>query len=608
MKMEKTPRPLLRTALYVVLILIGLLIYAYGWQITDINLEVPKKEDRQQQVVRALRGLLSPDLFERDDESKTTFAHFLNPCTDTPPDQPEIIEGQPYIILSPTCGDANDEITIEVFNFRPYSEGHIRWTPPGRSKLPRASFKTDGDGHFLSTQLRVPTASESEDVQVIEVEVSWPVGAPRPSEALKVTIERMIETIFLALMATSFAIVIAIPISFFAARNLMRQIRTPLGSFLAAALAFPIGWVFGQQILLPISNQALVISNTGWWGVPILLIILAALFFTTSKYMPQIGPISNPLLSGLVRYIRMIITVLIMLFFIGIISGIGIQTSLALSRVLEGLISNVIGTIADLLGLMLPIFSGLGGVLILSSLTSVLLASLLDRVNSVTIQRVLGLVLGALVGSMFVFFAYSAINSFYNPGEPVPYTVVLTVSGAVLGGGLGLFLKADYALPIGLLIYYGSRTILNALRSIEPLIMGIVFVIWVSIGPFAGVLALTLHSIAALGKLYSEQVESIDPGPIEAITSTGATRMQTIFYGVVPQIVPPYIAFTLYRWDINVRMSTIIGFVGGGGIGFILQQWINLVNYRSAGTAMFAIAIVVATLDYVSATMRERIL
>ena len=157
-------------------------------------------------------------------------------------------------------------------------------------------------------------------------------------------------------------------------------------------------------------------------------------------------------------------------------------------------------------------------------------------------------------------------------------------------------------------VYNTSRTILNALRSIEPLIMGIVFVIWVGVGPFAGVLALTLHSIASLGKLYSEQVENIDEGPIEAIQSTGANRLQTIIYAVVPQIVPPYIAFTMYRWDINVRMSTIIGFVGGGGIGFLLQQQINLLRYKQAGVAVLAIAIVVSVLDYASAWMREKII
>ena len=160
---------------------------------------------------------------------------------------------------------------------------------------------------------------------------------------------------------------------------------------------------------------------------------------------------------------------------------------------------------------------------------------------------------------------------------------------------------------VGLVVYYGVRTVLNILRSIEPLIMGIVFVVWVGLGPFAGVLALGVHSIAALGKLYSESIESIDSGPIEAITATGASRLQTIMYAVVPQVVPPFVSFTIYRWDINVRMSTIIGFVGGGGIGFLLQQWINLLRYREAATAMWAIAFVVATLDYVSSKVREKV-
>ena len=93
----------------------------------------------------------------------------------------------------------------------------------------------------------------------------------------------------------------------------------------------------------------------------------------------------------------------------------------------------------------------------------------------------------------------------------------------------------------------------------------------------------------------------------EAITATGANKLQVIIYAVVPQVVPQFLAFTIYRWDINVRMSTIIGFVGGGGVGFVLQQWINLLQYRNAAVAVWAIAIVVATMDYVSAKIREKL-
>lgn len=155
-------------------------------------------------------------------------------------------------------------------------------------------------------------------------------------------------------------------------------------------------------------------------------------------------------------------------------------------------------------------------------------------------------------------------------------------------------------------IYYGVRAVLNLIRSIEPLIWAIIFVIVVGLGPFAGILALTVHSIAALGKLYSESIESIDPGPIEAVQATGANWLQTVMFAVVPQVIPPFVSFTIYRWDINIRMSTIIGFVGGGGIGFLLAQWIRLLDYRSAGIAVWFIAITVAILDYVSAEIRAR--
>ncbi|MEO1162980.1 MAG: phosphonate ABC transporter, permease protein PhnE, partial [Chloroflexota bacterium] len=195
-------------------------------------------------------------------------------------------------------------------------------------------------------------------------------------------------------------------------------------------------------------------------------------------------------------------------------------------------------------------------------------------------------------------------------GIELPLTVYMfraAVVGAVLGGISAGLSGLQGVFPLGNMLYNTSRTSLNIIRSIEPLIMGLVFVIWVGIGPFAGVLALTLHSIAALGKLYSEQIENIDAGPIEALESTGANQLQTIIYAVVPQIIPPYIAFTMYRWDINVRMSTIIGFVGGGGIGLLLQQQINLLRYRDAGVAVLAIAVVVSILDYASASIRERL-
>ena len=155
-------------------------------------------------------------------------------------------------------------------------------------------------------------------------------------------------------------------------------------------------------------------------------------------------------------------------------------------------------------------------------------------------------------------------------------------------------------------IYYITRAVMNIVRSIEPLIWAIIAAQWVGLGPFAGIIALVVHTVAALGKLYSEAIESIDPGPIEAIQATGANQLQTIMYAVVPQMIPPFVSFSIYRWDINVRLSTVIGLVGGGGIGFLLIQYIRLLNFRAAGIAVWFIAITVAILDYVSAEIRER--
>jgi len=199
-----------------------------------------------------------------------------------------------------------------------------------------------------------------------------------------------------------------------------------------------------------------------------------------------------------------------------------------------------------------------------------------------------------------------------NNIEKMVETIVLGMMATIFGIVFAIpvsFLAARNLMsgsPITMALYFVTRTILNIIRSIEPLIWAILAITVVGLGPFAGIIALTVHSIAALGKLYSEAIESIDPGPIEAIQATGATRLQTIMYAVVPQMIPPFVSFSIYRWDINVRMSTIIGLVGGGGIGFLLTQYIRLLDYRSAGIAVWFIAITVATLDYVSSDIRQR--
>jgi phosphonate transport system permease protein len=219
---------------------------------------------------------------------------------------------------------------------------------------------------------------------------------------------------------------------------------------------------------------------------------------------------------------------------------------------------------------------------------------------------------------------------YMRQSRPIGGMELSFVGGKVLQGSLdtiGMALLATvmaivFAVPISFLaahnlmsgslityaIYVITRTFLNILRSIESLIIAIVFVVIVGLGPFAGVLALAVHSVAALAKLYSEVIEGIDPGPIEAIRATGANWVQTVRYAVVPQIIPPFTAFTIYRWDINVRSATIVGFVGGGGLGFLLVELIRINDMRGVSAVFIAIAIIVMAMDYVSAKVRERLI
>jgi phosphonate transport system permease protein len=382
------------------------LFFILGWQISEINpgkaiTELPDAWPPLSRVLWPWGAAV-----EREKATVSAGAEILSPCDELPPPAlPEEVSGQPYLVADPTCGDLatrdldNKEVPgttliLVVRDFAPNTETQIWWADPLGNEFrirkggEYVTLQTDDEGNLefeMTMPYRlIPPSAEGRQFHRVEARQISEMGGLKPSEPLRLTIVLMIETIFLGMMATVYGIILAVPVSFLAARNMMSGSR-------------------------------------------------------------------------------------------------------------------------------------------------------------------------------------------------------LTVA-----------------------VYYLTRTILNIVRAIEPLIWALIAVVWVGLGPFAGIIALTIHSVAALGKLYSESIESIDDGPVEAIQATGATGLQVIMFGVVPQIVPPFISFSIYRWDINVRMSTVIGLVGGGGIGFLLIQYIRLLDYRSAGIAVWFIAITVAILDFVSAEIRQR--
>jgi len=196
--------------------------------------------------------------------------------------------------------------------------------------------------------------------------------------------------------------------------------------------------------------------------------------------------------------------------------------------------------------------------------------------------------------------------------------MLVTIFQAMLATTIGAFVALPFSFlaaknltgksPLSIWIYFSSRAIFNVLRSIEALLYVVIFIFWVGIGPFAGMLALAVTSFALIGKLFSEAIENIDTGPIEAVTATGANRLQMISYAILPQITPPFISYLIYQWDINIRMATIIGFAGGGGIGLTLTTFFGSLQYHKAGTVVACIVIVVALMDFASAKLRQSLI
>ncbi len=364
-------------------IAILVVLYAVSYRVTKIDfVRLVRDASKAREFVSAF---LHPDLLTRDAQTVTINATFAIPCDSAPMSSPET--SGPRLVTSVPCAAVKDTFTLEGFDLAPNSEISIRWNIPNTGKMTIKRTTTDANGYFsLEVEAKAIAGSVDGTASLIEVDTLTPVGNWKPSQALKEVTENMFVTIFMALLSTTIATIIAAPVSFLAASNITKR-------------------------------------------------------------------------------------------------G-----------------------------------------------------------------------------------------------------------------------------PVGTTVYYLTRSFFNITRSYEPLVMATVFAFWVGYGPFAGTLAMTVVTVASLGKLFSEAVESIDPGPIEALQASGANSIQTVVYAVVPQIIPDFVSFIVYHWDINVRISTIIGFVGGGGIGYYLSEQINsMVGYNRAATGIWAIVLVVWVLDFLSAEVRKKL-
>lgn len=191
--------------------------------------------------------------------------------------------------------------------------------------------------------------------------------------------------------------------------------------------------------------------------------------------------------------------------------------------------------------------------------------------------------------------------------------LIETIKMAVLGTVIGSAVAFVYSLLIARNIVKNKavtgvlRFIMNIIRTIPDLLLGAIFVAIVGIGPVAGIMVLAVFTFGVVVKLFYEAIETIDPGPIEALT-VGANKFQIIHYAVMPQIMTYFISYVLYAFEINVRASTVLGYIGAGGIGLNLQQTLQVFNYAQTGTIIIVIIVVVVLIDYVSSKSREALM
>ena len=189
--------------------------------------------------------------------------------------------------------------------------------------------------------------------------------------------------------------------------------------------------------------------------------------------------------------------------------------------------------------------------------------------------------------------------------------MVVTVHIAIWGTVLAVIA----AVPMGLLcsgniapgwLHQPVRRLMDACRAINEMVFAMLFIVAVGLGPFAGVLALAVHTTGTLAKLFSEAVEAIDPRPVEGIRATGAHKLVEIVYGVIPQVLPLWLSFTLYRFESNVRSASVVGMVGAGGIGVVLFEVIRSFQYAQTCALLIILAVTVTLIDMLSATLRHR--
>lgn len=673
-----------------------LIVYIIGWNVT--NVDVVRLVTRLNNAGLILNDIFHPDLLTRDTVSQQGATTIWVPCSNPPQTAPAGGASGLPVGANKLCGTVGEPIVIAGQGFLPNVTGNVYWTEYGgtndvqvRANNAPLLVTTDAEGKFVSS-FNIPTFAgrdgldpNAPTVQGIEVRFVQEVGPLKPSENFGIivgTIEQVpapswlvslgrvpaggtipsfkaggiFVTIALGLLATIISVVVAAPLSFFGAHNIMGRVRGGTVIYYIARTFF--------NVLRSIDTLILALILVTWTGLGTLTGLLAlsihSIAAVAKLYSEEVehidpGPVEATTAAGgnLLQNIRFAVIPQVVPSFlaysllrwdinmrsatvVGLVSAAGVGFYIVESIRKGGYreYAAALWSIAIVV-LIVDYLSSYWRQQILVNSTKVSTEpprpfyktrrGILYTIALVLVFVISWNLAGIDLRKFFdaaptfgrVLTDFASIDTTFEVWELIIRNLLVSVFQALLATTVGALL----ALPFAFLgarnitgrvratawIYYLARFILSFMRSIEAVLYVAVFVFWVGVGAYAGMLALSIATFGLIGKLFSEAVENIEEGPVEALTATGANRLQSIFFAVVPQIVPPFISYAIYQWDINIRLATVVGLAGGAGIGQLFYSYTGQLQYHKAGAVILAIVVVVALMDFASAKIRERL-
>ena len=437
--MKKYP-PVVRYLAIGLVIFLAVVIYAYGFKVTKVSLVETKSERRQTQLIRIIRALAKPEIFEYEKQEFFVTVPFFVPCQGNTGQPVTADKQKAYMIITPTCADPKSDVTIEGFNFEPNSEGPIYFVPPSGVNLKIADVVADSSGHFIKTAT-IPNRPSDEE-QTIKAVTRIRVGNPHFTRTTYDTLEKIIETIFLALLATTFGTIVAIPLSFLASRNLMEDVKSPLVSISLSLITIPVGFMLGAQVGGWAQQISQLLSNSLLMNIAGILAALGVAVVGFRWAFPQ-EEVETPKTG--IRILRIIVAFIsVMSFFISlfILANLAIITGTYLSTRLGsfGFLGSFLANCGEILNMLMILITALSGAWVLSSIggrvSKLIVTKAPDR-----LAKILSIVLSTIAFALLFYIITAGLDwlyQFYNEWITITLPVGL---GGLIGLVLGISIK-----------------------------------------------------------------------------------------------------------------------------------------------------------------------